>query len=522
MYKLVVVGGKSRGQEFVLKTGDNVLGRDPGCDIPFPVEGISKRHLSISVTEDVVYIQDLGSSNGTFLNGKIIKRATAISGDKIGLPSAILQLVHVKEKIVVVKKKVNLHSEKEESSEDILKGVQAPENLAGKILWLFKYKFMPVFYGINAEYEWRILLGALTALFAIATITLTIFPVMQDSKNILLFEISNRGAHYAEEISRLNAVALEQRHLERIDTAFMDTEEGVAFYELFDLEGRIVRPITRLNEYTNDPFSIQTKEWAKKNRDNKTVYKKQLENQEIGIGKKIMSYNPKTGIQEPVGIIAIHFAPRTLAVEAANSSRAYMESVVTSLLVGIIFFCIVYYLTLRPMEEMRLQIEEGLRGKRRSLESKLCFEELNPVRNAINASLQRLRELQRDEADIDPNEIESDEAYVNTLTEFMMGANGSVVLLNSQKNLMKINTSAEDLCGIRQSLAEGQNILDVTKERGLAATLLELCDASANNSGTSQQGTYELQGKPYNIFVTSLMGKDGFAKAFYITFVLDN
>jgi transcriptional regulator with PAS, ATPase and Fis domain len=174
------------------------------------------------------------------------------------------------------------------------------------------------------------------------------------------------------------------------------------------------------------------------------------------------------------------------------------------------------------MEEMRLQIEEGLRGKRRSLESKLCFEELNPVRNAINASLQRMRELQRDEADIDPNEIESDEAYVNTLSEFMLGANGAVMLLNSQKNLIKINTGAEDLCGIRQSLAEGQNILDVTKERGLAATLLELCDASANNSGTSQQGAYELQGKPYNIFITSLMGKDGFAKAFYITFVLDN
>jgi transcriptional regulator with PAS, ATPase and Fis domain len=199
-----------------------------------------------------------------------------------------------------------------------------------------------------------------------------------------------------------------------------------------------------------------------------------------------------------------------------------MESIVTSLIVGVIFFGIVYYLTLRPMEEMRLQIEEGLRGKRRSLESKLCFDEINPVRNAINTSLQRIRELQRDETEVDPNEIESDESYVNTLSEFMVGTNGAVMILNSQKNLMKINTSAEDLCGIRQSLAEGQNILDITKERGLAATIIELCDGSANNSGTSQQGNYELQGKPHNLFVNSLMGKDGFAKAFYITFVLDS
>jgi hypothetical protein len=104
----------------------------------------------------------------------------------------------------------------------------------------------------------------------------------------------------------------------------------------------------------------------------------------------------------------------------------------------------------------------------------------------------------------------------------MLGTSGAAMILNSQKNLIQINTPAEDLCGIRQSMSEGMNILDITKERGLAATLIELCDASANNSGTSQQGHYELQGKPHNVFVNSLMGKDGFAKSFYITFVLDS
>lgn len=521
MFKLVVVGGKLRGQEFPLKNGDNVLGRDTGCDIPFQVEGVSKKHLVISVTDDVVFVQDQGSSNGTFLNGKIIKRASVVSGDKIGLPNAIIQLVHVQEKIVVIKKKIATQTEKDDTIDDILSGKNPPDNLAAKILWLFKYKFMNFFYGINLEYEWRVLVGALTALYAVATISLTIFPVLEDSKRILVFEIANRGAHYAEEIGRLNAIALEQKNLERIDTGFMESEEGVVSYELFDLEGRIVRPITRLNEYTSDPFSVQTREWALKNKDTKNVYKRELENNQIGIGKKIVSYNPRTGTQEPVGIIAIRFAPRTLAVEAANSSRAYMESVVTSLLVGVVFFGIVYFLTLRPFEELKLQIEDGLRGKRRSVSSKLCFEEVDPVREAVNASFQRIRELQKDESEVDPNDIESDESYVNTLTEFMMGASGPTIILNSQKNLVKINTSAEDLCGIRQSIAGGMNILDITKERGLAATLIELCDASANNAGTSQQGHYELQGRPYNVFINSLLGKDNFAKAFYITFVLD-
>jgi hypothetical protein len=525
MYKLVVVGGKLRGQEFILKNGENVLGRDSASDIHFPIEGVSKKHMSLTVNDEGLMVADLGSANGTFLNGRIVKKSIAKAGDKIGLPNAILQVVHVQEKKIVVTKKVAAQ-EKEETIDEILHGGAPPESLVSKIFWLFKYKIMPFIHGINQEYEWRILLAILTAAFALTTITLTIGPVLQDSKNVLMNEIRIRGTHYADEISRTNTKALEQKALERVDTSFLDGagQDGIESYELIDLDGRVLRPISRLNEYTNDPVSIQIKEFFTRaqNKNVKDARILSLEGGKIGIGKQIFVYDAKTGIQEPVGIIAIRFAPTTLAVEASKSTRLYLESLVTSFLVGILFFGVIYYLTLRPIEELRYQIEEGLRGKRRSVDSKLLFEELNPVRNAINTGLQRIRELQRDESDIDPNDLESDDSYVNTLLEFMNGAQGPVIVLNSAKNLIKINTSGEDVCGIRLSMSEGMNILDITKERGFAATLIELCDNSANNSGTSQTGRYELQGKPYNIFVNALVGKDGFAKAFYIAFVLDN
>lgn len=526
MYKLVVVGGKLRGQEYVLKPGDNILGRDASCDIHFAVDGVSKKHVSFTIADDVLYVTDLGSANGTFLNGRIVKKATMKTGDKIGLPNSILQIVYVQEKKIVVKKKVASQRDREESIDEILNGGTPPDNIVGKIFWLFKYKIMSFIHGVNQEYEWRILLAIFTAAFALITITLTIGPVLQDSKRVLMNEIRIRGTHYADEISRTNTKALEQKTLERVDTSFLDGagQDGVESYELIDLDGRILRPISKLNEYTNDIVSIQIKEWfsSPRNRNQKEAKILKLEDGKIGIGKQIFIYDPKTGTQESVGIIAIRFAPSTLTAEASKSTRLYLESLITSLLVGILFFGIVYYLTLRPIEELRFQIEEGLRGKRRSVESKLMFQELNPVRNSINTGLQRIRELQRDESDVDPNDIESDDTYVNTLLEFMNGASGPVVILNSSKNLVKINSAAEDICGIRQSMSEGMNILDITKERGFAATLIELCDASANNGGTSQTGHYELQGKPQNIFVNSMMGKDGFAKGFYISFVHDN
>lgn len=522
MYKLVVVGGKLRGEEFILKEGENVLGRSDECDIPFPVQGVSKKHLSITVAKDAAYIKDLGSSNGTFLNGKIIKRATAKTGDKIALPDSILQVVFVEEKKTIIKKKIN-NDDEDESEDEFYKGGDAPDNIFGKLLHAFKYKLMPVLHGINEEYEWRHLFGILLTVATFVTITLTIIPVLRDNRLLLLEEIQRRGMYYADEIARTNSRALEQRNLNSIIINFLDDPKtGIKSYELFDSEGRIFRPREKLNEYIDDPFSIQTRDWALRtaNQGGEDIFSKSLGGGEIGIGRKITAYNPRLGTSETVGIVAFRFIPESIQVEKTRSQKSYLEAIVKSLVVSAFLFGLIYYLTMRPVEELRFQIEEALRGKRRNLESKYLMNELGPLRNSINSILQRLRELQ-DTSEGEFAEIESDEGYVATLREFMMGGGVPAMVLNSEKNLWHINTEAEDLTAIRESSSQGLNILDICREKGFAATIIELCDNSANNGGTFQEGEYELQGNPHKICVVSLMGKDNFAKAFYVTFIKD-
>lgn len=518
MYKLVAVAGKLRGQEFELHDGENTCGRDSGCDVHLPVQGISKKHMSVTVTDDVCYINDLGSSNGTFLNGKIVKRATAENGDKVALPDLILQVVYVEEKKIIVKKAV---TDEEDDEDELFKPDPMPENIAGKIVWSFKWKLMPVVHGINEEYEWSHLFGILLALFSVATITLTILPVLRDSREILYTEIAKRGSHYAEEIARINAQALEDNRLERVDTAFLDKEDGVSSYELFDPSLRIVRPITQLNEYSKEPFSAEAKDILMNPKKKTSLHARRLNDGSIGIGKKIMAFDAKLGRQKAVGIIAIKFNPESLVKEAKRSTRLYLESLVTSAMVAIIFFGIVYYLTQRPIDELRFQIEEALRGKRKSLESEYLMSSLDPLRDSINSVLQRMRELNAEEGDGEFVEEEDDEAYVSTLKEFMRGSSGGAMILDSQKNVISINMEAEDLTGIRESAAEGMSLLDVAREQGFAATVLDLCENSASNMGTNQEGEYELSGMPHQVHVCSLMGKDGFAKSFYVTFVKD-
>lgn len=519
MFKLVVVAGNIRGQEFILKDGENVIGRSSvECDVTLPVDGVSKKHMRISVSNDAAFLEDMGSSNGTFLNGKIIKRATINDKDKIALPGLILQVVYVKEKKVIIKQKVTKIASGQGEEFEYKEG--PPKSLGGKMIYAFKHKIMPIIYGFNEQYDWSVLLGILLAIFVAIVIGLTIFPVLRESKKLLVTETALRGKQYADEVVRANSVALSRGELDKIDTNFLESSEGVYSYEMFDLEGRIVRPIGKLNSYISESFSVDSLKYFKDEKNRSRTFISSEGEGQIGIARAIKAYNIKTGREEIVGVIAIIFAPQSLLVEAANNSKAYLESLVTASIIAILFFGIIYFMTTRHLDEMRLQIEAVLRGKKSELESTLQFKELNPLRASVNSLLQRVKELQNVEG-AEMQELEDDSSYVRSLYEFMQGAQGPVMILNSEKTIQHLNLEAEDLIGLRENSSAGQSLLDTARDQGFAATVIDLCDQSASNDGVNQKENYEISGIDIAVNVCSLIGKDKFAKAFYVTFVRD-
>jgi pSer/pThr/pTyr-binding forkhead associated (FHA) protein len=59
---------------FALGAGESVLGREPGLVASLPLEGISRRHAKITWDGRFHWLEDLGSTNGTFLNGRPVRR----------------------------------------------------------------------------------------------------------------------------------------------------------------------------------------------------------------------------------------------------------------------------------------------------------------------------------------------------------------------------------------------------------------------------------------------------------------
>lgn len=85
---LVAQTGPLNGQRWSLKKSI-LIGREPGCDIVVPDRQVSRHHARIKITSEGIFLEDLGSKNGTHYNGQPLSEFAALQdGDVIQIALA--------------------------------------------------------------------------------------------------------------------------------------------------------------------------------------------------------------------------------------------------------------------------------------------------------------------------------------------------------------------------------------------------------------------------------------------------
>lgn len=83
MAKLIIKFNNEVVDHIELKQGDMKIGRKPGCEIFIDNLAISGEHANVFTVGEDSFIQDLGSTNGTFINNKKISKHHLKNGDAI-------------------------------------------------------------------------------------------------------------------------------------------------------------------------------------------------------------------------------------------------------------------------------------------------------------------------------------------------------------------------------------------------------------------------------------------------------
>jgi pSer/pThr/pTyr-binding forkhead associated (FHA) protein len=83
--KLITTSSTGEKTEYELVNETTTIGRKPGNDIQIDNLSVSGRHAQVITILEDSFLEDLGSTNGTYVNGKLVKKHALENGDNITL-----------------------------------------------------------------------------------------------------------------------------------------------------------------------------------------------------------------------------------------------------------------------------------------------------------------------------------------------------------------------------------------------------------------------------------------------------
>ena len=91
--KLRVVQGRPAGKSLLFRVGEYYLGRGPECHVRFNSDWVSRQHCLLRVTPEGAFLRDLGSRNGTLLNGSLVQQERPLGdGDQLQIGPVLFEV----------------------------------------------------------------------------------------------------------------------------------------------------------------------------------------------------------------------------------------------------------------------------------------------------------------------------------------------------------------------------------------------------------------------------------------------
>ena len=90
-WELEFLTGSSSGQKIRMSGSEMPLGRSPHTDVIIEDPYVSRKHVTISKRGDDLYLTDLGSTSGSFVDGIAVQSSVLLEGSEIVLGETVIK-----------------------------------------------------------------------------------------------------------------------------------------------------------------------------------------------------------------------------------------------------------------------------------------------------------------------------------------------------------------------------------------------------------------------------------------------
>ena len=535
MLEIQILNGPQKGQSFSLSKGVHRIGRSHSCEITLIHPQISKEHTRIEVYDDRVIISDMGSRNGTFVNGIQIKSHILNEADQISIYDIRLQIspasvpVHTPPHHVPTSMAAHNYSHSPHddpipvypegavnemagfppSSDESLSSPtdQKEVHLVERFNKYLEEVALPAMYKLPEMMEVKWAVGVLILAFATIVTLLSAIPATYLLKSSVEKEAQKRAMTIASAMARenRNAVAVQMQTALNIQAAMNEPGVHKALI-VSNPDGRILAPASLAGQYASDtPFVYS----AMKIQSNVI---KPINGNLIGVSIPMKFYNSSTGNPDITANAILLYDKSSIAINSAQTTSLYIQIYAISLLFGFLLLFLVYKMTNHPIEEINKQLDKALKEESPHIESPYQLASIQLMISNINSALNRMGE-QND--DIQMN-VEYDRSQELTHLVQLIGF-GAMGITSHNLSIAAMNEEFEERTGLNANHLLHTSVEEIT-DQALKLSIKDLIERSHNQPEQMVVNELEITGINYEIVAQPVYGRN--AISYYLVVIL--
>ncbi|MES3037997.1 MAG: FHA domain-containing protein [Bdellovibrionota bacterium] len=423
MFSVRILSGPLAGQKIDIKTGRVLIGRGANCQVQIQSTGVSKEHCELHLFNDRVVIKDLGSSNGTYLNGVKIQTGILRPGDKFGVYDIVMELVPQSALKVTSPAgptpsppQFNGNAAYEQFPQMPPQGLQqvAPQaqmgmptpqvadNFQAKIEYYIYDVMLPGVYKLAEVMPLKHVLALFVFLFIFAVTLLSTIPTMRVTQDSIFMESRRRALSIARTIAQTNQQAFLQGSYAALSTQSAEVEEGVKqAFIIQQADGMIVAPATRAGRSSDLPFVAHVRN------ENKS-FAEMIDSKTLAASFPIGQYDPNTGEPAVKAHAIVLYDVGAMALDGGRLVSLFMQTFIIASALGVILFFFMYQLIENPIRLLNIQLDQALREKKEHLETSYQFPALEALASNMSSLLSRAFNPVQNSGGIDQGSREAD------------------------------------------------------------------------------------------------------------------